>query len=486
MTQQSLFEPRLKLLPYQRAWVNDQARWKFGLMSRQVGKDFAAAFEGIRDCLRYDRNRQKTTWLIAAPSERQSLESLQRWKNWAESLGISLVSYEEHRGGGSESLLQSAVMVFPRGSRVIAVPGKPDTVRGFSANVLLTEFAFFEQPDATWRAILPSITNGQGGGVKKVRLITTPNGLGNKAHDLWVRNFRGKNSISNLKSQISNSGASAPLWSCHFIDIHEAVQQGLPVNIEELKAALNDPEGWAQEFECQFLDVQTVLLPYDVIAACESSDATATVPAGFWQGGRRRPLVMGLDFGRRHDLTVAWVLARVGDVWQTVEVLELDKMPTDQQVEILRPRLLQCGRVCLDYTGPGVGLGDCLAKEFRPYEPERHQFGKIELCNFTQALKVDIFSKLRMAFENRALRVPVNRAIREDLHSVNRVSSASGQISYRAPHSPDGHADRCTALALALRAVGDGPVRCSVQSVPRRPGPYDIGLSRGSRSQCPL
>ena len=75
---------------------------------------------------------------------------------------------------------------------MIAVPGKPDTVRGYSANVLLTEFAFFEQPDATWRAILPSITNSMRGGVKKVRLITTPNGIGNKAHDIWVKNYRGE------------------------------------------------------------------------------------------------------------------------------------------------------------------------------------------------------------------------------------------------------------------------------------------------------
>jgi hypothetical protein len=42
---------------------------------------------------------------------------------------------------------------------VIAVPGKPDTVRGFSTNVVLTEFALFEQPEATWAAMGPSITN---------------------------------------------------------------------------------------------------------------------------------------------------------------------------------------------------------------------------------------------------------------------------------------------------------------------------------------
>jgi len=333
---------------------------------------------------------------------------------------------------------------------------------------------------------LPSITNALGG-LKKVRLITTPNGLGNMAHDLWVKNFP----HPALSRQTAEAGASAPgegfpLWSCHLVDIYQAKEDGLPVNIEELRAALNDPEGWAQEFECKFLDVQTVLLPYDLIGTCESREATVTAPAGYWLGRRPFPLVMGLDFGRRHDLTVAWVLARLGDVWQTVEVLTLEKTPTDQQVEILRQRIKLCDRVCVDYTGPGVGLGDYLVKEFSQYEPEKHRFGKIELCHFTSALKVDIFSKLRMAFEKRGLRVPESREIREDLHSLNRVSSANGQISYRAPHSADGHADRCTALALALRAGGDGPVRCSIESVPRRPSPNDLGVSRDSRKQCPF
>ena len=98
---------------------------------------------------------------------------------------MELRDYEEVRESGGEALLKSATITFPHGSRVIAVPGRPDTVRGYSANVLLTEFAFFEQPDLTWRAILPSITNPMRGGVKKVRLITTPNGIGNKAHEIW-------------------------------------------------------------------------------------------------------------------------------------------------------------------------------------------------------------------------------------------------------------------------------------------------------------
>ncbi len=79
------------------------------------------------------------------------------------------------------------------------------------------------------------------------------------------------------------SCSNSPIWSCHFVDIHSAVADGLPVDVEELKAALDDPEGWAQEFECQFLDTQAVLLPYELLAGCESLEATTAVGPDFWQ-----------------------------------------------------------------------------------------------------------------------------------------------------------------------------------------------------------
>ena len=118
----------------------------------------------------------------------------------------------------------------------------------------------------------------------------------------------------------------------------------------------------------------------------------------------------------------------------------------------------------MTYTGPGVGIGDYLVKEFGEYNPERHLYGKVELCTFTNALKVEVFSKLRMAFDRRQWRIPGTRAVREDLHSINRVTTASGNVTYRAPHSEDGHADRCTALALCERAAASvsagGGVSC--------------------------
>lgn len=104
------------------------------------------------------------------------MESLSKCKEWAEAFSIALAAEEIERQDGPNTLLKSGSITFANGSRILAVPGRPDTVRGFSANLVLTEFAFFEDPDATWRAVLPSITNPLRGGEKKVRLITTPNG----------------------------------------------------------------------------------------------------------------------------------------------------------------------------------------------------------------------------------------------------------------------------------------------------------------------
>jgi phage FluMu gp28-like protein len=119
-------------------------------------------------------------------------------------------------------------------------------------------------------------------------------------------------------------------------------------------------------------------------------------------------------------------------------------------------RLRAARRVCVDYTGAGIGLGDELVKRFQEWNPEQDQFGKVELVTFTAAKKLELFPALRVAFEKRAVRVPVSRAIREDLHSLQRITTPTGNVTYRAPHSDDGHADRCTALALCLRAAGSG------------------------------
>lgn len=427
-------DPRSMLLEYQYGVFHDPCRYIACLQSRQSGKDFANQGAIVDDCL----SAPSREWMVAAPSERQALDSLEQGRLWAEAFDTVIEDYVEERIDGPQTLLKSAEIVFPNRSRVRAVPGKPDTVRGRSANIALTEFDFFENPQATWRALLPSITNPLRGGEKKCRIFTTPNGKGGAMHKIWEK-----------------PATPTMAWSKHLVTIYHAVLMGLPVDIAQLREALDDDLGFLQEFLCQFLDASSVLLPYDLIALAESFEASEAIESSYWDSGR--DYVCGIDFGRTTDPTVCWTIEIGGSVCLTREVLVLENMPTNEQEEILRPRVANANRVCLDYTGPGIGLGDYLVKSCGQYKPEAHEFGKVELCTFTAGFKRELFPRLRRAFEApTALRIPISVPIREDLHGMQQKVSG-GNISYDSKRTTAGHSDRCVALALAWRARSSGP-----------------------------
>lgn len=426
--------PKSQLLQYGFEYWHDMARFKAMCASRQSGKDFNSEGEAAEDCSAHAKHQ----WMIAAPSERQSLDSLDQQKLWAEAFGLMIEAEEVQREGShGETLLKSHEIKYSNGSKAVAVPGRPDTVRGKSANVILTEFDFFDDPLATWRAILPSITNPLRGGEKKIRVVSTPNGKGRMLDKIFNEEPKGK-----------------MVWSKHLVTIYHAVLMGLPVKIDELRSAMDDDEGWAQEYECRFLDGSNVLLPYDVISLAESFEATETWSLDM--AGTAHPTFLGIDFGRTNDPTVCWTLQRVGDILWTREVLVLKDMPTPQQERILSDRIRAASRVCFDYTGPGIGLGDYMVEKHGEFDPQAHKFGKVQLCQFTVGFKRELFPRLRRAFEAPTkLRIPVSRVIREDLHQMQQVIS-NGEYNYWSPRTREGHSDRCTALALAVRA-GDGP-----------------------------
>src|SRR5262249_49369496 len=156
-----------------------------------------------------------------------------------------------------------------------------------------------------------------------------------------------------------------------------------------------DPEAWQQEYECAFIDGSSVLLPLDLIQRCESTDCTEA--SSVEELSRLTgSLYMGVDFGRSHHRTVCWIFEKVlgpkpgpglppRPLFITREVLVLDNMPTPGQYALLAPRAHLAARVCLDYTGCGIGLGDMLFADFG---------SRIDLCNFTPGFKEELFPRL--------------------------------------------------------------------------------------------
>lgn len=418
-------DPRSLLKQWQLTSFEDAHQFILDVWSRQTGKDFTMAGVAAKDAY----SKAKTQWTIAAPSERQSLESLEKAKDWVLAFGDVISDFREDREH-PEALIKSAMITTRNGSRIRAVPGMPHTVRGLTSNVGITEVDFLEQPRETLRALLGSIANEEAGR-KNVRLITTPNG---------------KNGVS---WKIFNDADS--IYSKRLITIWHAVCMGLKQNPHVLEKALDDPEGWAQEFLCEWLDSSAVLLTYELIQGVESFEASEVDTPEMLAAGKLSKIA-GIDFGRVSDPTVMVLAERGLDMKMVRNITRLKGMSTPDQIRTLKPYMSLCDRICVDYTGPGIGFGDMAVELFGEYDPENHKLrGKIELCTFTVPFKRDIFPALRTAFERREWRIPVSTWLREDLHSMAQIISG-GQYNYKAPRTDAGHSDGCTAFALCQRA----------------------------------
>ena len=169
------------LLGHQRPYHDDKSRFKAWIAARQIGKSFTSAAEPVGNCYKYDLRGEKIDWVTLSAGERQALEWLDKAKRWTEVFKMSIADIRVERDGGSEARLKAATILWRNGSRVIALPANPNTARGYSANVTLDEFAFHEDPDAIWRAVYPIITNPLKGELK-MRVMSSPNGQGNKFH----------------------------------------------------------------------------------------------------------------------------------------------------------------------------------------------------------------------------------------------------------------------------------------------------------------
>lgn len=402
------------LLPYQRAWATDSSRFKIGLWARQTGKSFSCACEAVLDCLL----SPGSMWVVLSAGERQAIEFMGKAQQWAKALALAIESADLPQ---DPDTFKRAEIVFGNGSRMVALPANPDTARGYSANVILDEFAFHADSEAIWRAIYPTITNPLRGR-KKLRVVSTPNGRQNKFYDLWTKNES---------------------YARHRVTIEDAVRDGLPIDLDELRAGIDSEEAWQQEYLCEFTDTAGALLPLDLINACEST-AASDAPVDDADPGL--PRYVGIDIGTVQDPTVCVTLERrVDGRLYVAEALALKGMDLSAQVALLRPRIHRAARASLDSTGMGKQMGQDFAREFG---------GKFEAHDFSVAFKREIFPRLRRLFQDGAVRIPVSKTWRDDLNAM-RETFTNGQPSYWAPRTADGHSDRCTALALAVHAASN-------------------------------
>jgi hypothetical protein len=181
--------------------------------TRQWGKSTVLAIKAVhRAC-----TVAGSLILVASPCSRQSGEFLRKAAGFLSRLGI------RRRGDGDNA----CSLLLPNGSRIVGIPGKEATIRGFSAVSLLLIDEASRLPDETYKSLRPMLAVGNG----DLWLMSTPFGKRGFFYeacehgDAWERH-------------------AAPATVCPRI---------LPGFLEDERSAMG-PKWFAQEYLCEFLD----------------------------------------------------------------------------------------------------------------------------------------------------------------------------------------------------------------------------------------
>ena len=188
-------------------------------------------------------HRPPALGLILAPALRQAQETFLKIKAALAELGSAAPPIEQ------ESALS---LEFATGSRIVCLPGKEATVRGFSAVSLLIVDEAARVPDPLYMAVRPMLAVSGG----RIALLSTPFGKRGFFHE-----------------EATSGGAD---WERFTVTAHDCPR----ISREWLEAERNRIGDWwfRQEYLCEFVDTNDQVFSHDLVMAAMRDDVAPLFP----------------------------------------------------------------------------------------------------------------------------------------------------------------------------------------------------------------
>lgn len=390
--------------PWQQQALLSRSSELYILASRQAGKSTVASALALHAAYA----QAEATVLLIAPTLRQSGELANKVRALATRLELPLEA---------ESALRLGLA---NGSRVIALPGAQEGIRGYSAHlVVLDEAAWI--PDTLYQAARPmlAVTGG------RLVAISTPYGMRGWFYRAWAE-ARGE--------RIRVTVYDIPRISHDFL---EAERQALGE--------------WAfrQEYLAEFVEAGGAI-PEELIQRAVTLEGPTPAEQG-------RVYAAGLDLARLRD-------------WSSLSVLDVTEAPYrlvhqerwQGEWEYTEARVLGVLRAYgARLTVDATGVGDPVYERLRRAWPQTHPF------RFTQASKAQLITELRLSLAEERLWLYPEPVLLAELRALQARQTAYG-VSYEAPAG--GHDDTVMSLALAVWTVRGGPAQYTALRVPSRWG----------------
>ena len=432
------------LLPYQSAWLKDDAGMAVCEKSRRIGISWAEALGAVRHA-----GRRVDAGNVYYQSYAKDMTSgfIGDCAGWAQAVqgAASVVGEDVFEEAGRKTWtyrIEAAT-----GREIVAMTSAP---RGFRSRgrpgdrAVIDEAAFVDDLGEVLKAARAFRIWGG-----KVRIIST---------------YNGENSEFARLCRAVREGTQP--GSIHGITFRDALDQGLYRRICAVSGQVWSPEAeeaWEAEVRAEYGE-----------DAGEELDCVAASGAGHWLSwpmihGAENAFAgkpglhlggsafLGVDVARRRDLFVIAVLELAGDVLWVREITSRRNITFSEQDALLDEAVARYRpiRIAMDQTGMGE----------KPVEDAKSRHGgtRVEGVLMSGPRRLDVATSLREVLEDGQIRIPAKDPdLRADLRSVRTEDGPTGAPRLIVPRVKEAgsrektHADRFWALALACAATSDG------------------------------
>ena len=389
---------------YQTTFITDTSKYIAVLKSRQIGFSEAIAFIPT-----YQAIINPTNIYFVSTNQDQSKDLVKKAKKWIEATSLLSPMLAPMLAIRSATVTK---IELSNGTVIQALPCRAASVRGKTGIIILDEVDHIHDIWELWQAIAPAISTNP-----HLRLITCSTPYGDK----------------NFLYRVFNDPTFGTLFSKHQVDVHQAISQGHPKEVLELRSTYSD-DSWNQEFMCSFLGDDDRYFDNDLLSLCSSLDPIPSNRTAF-----------GIDIGRTRDRSCYAIVSGENGRYQLQNFKQLrQNMPHPEQLEEFISAIsdLKPKAIIIDGIGEGSSTADSLKNQF--HNVTKHHSTAKYYDQFIPALKAEM--------QSGNVYIPNDPLILQAFSKIKKQMTTNGP-KFIATRDGEGHADLFYALLFAFSQV---------------------------------
>lgn len=347
----------------------------------------------------------------------------------------------------------------PNGSRILALPSQPQTIRGYAADLVIIDEAAYVD-DAIWDAVFPMLNAAEGGG--RLWMMSTPFRPAGFFYRLWL-----EKGDDWMRFQVK-----AP--DCPRISA---------AMIAEARRTFTAAE-FAREYLCEFAQPATAPYPQELLRGCVDPDLPdfLTTPLKYPLLGapyKARPHdYIGVDFGKEQDPSAIVIVEFAMKPRKTVDaatraalfdcslvVRHIESPPLGTEFLEVGERVLQLARhprlaghctIVADANGPGGPVMEYLRRPplTAPLVPVKTTGGHAARqvdgnYHVSKSVLMDCLEYALRMKKVQMAQLPLTEELLRQLVLLEREERGSGNVVFSTP-SARVHDDLAMALAMAV------------------------------------